>query len=152
MTDEQTDLLRVTGAYPLDVDSDGVADLAVLRYGENVLLRGLGDCRFERANEAWGFDGGGEWTTAFFFNSSAVLTVAGSVAFPPVALGNVTFRSFVAISLTSGLSFLSSAAASGARASSASARVVRMGVSRISESLGYLPAATTLTSASLGTT
>jgi hypothetical protein len=28
-TDEQTDLLRVTGAYPLDVDSDRVADLAV---------------------------------------------------------------------------------------------------------------------------
>ena len=29
-------------------------DLAVLRVGETVLLRGLGDCRFERANEAWG--------------------------------------------------------------------------------------------------
>ena len=33
--------------------------------GENVLLRGLGDCRFERANEALGFDGGDRWTTAF---------------------------------------------------------------------------------------
>ncbi len=42
-----------------------VADLAVLRHGENVLLRGLGDCRFERANETWGFDGGDAWTTAF---------------------------------------------------------------------------------------
>jgi enediyne biosynthesis protein E4 len=30
-----------------------------------VLLRGTGDCRFERANDAWGFDGGQEWTAAF---------------------------------------------------------------------------------------
>jgi hypothetical protein len=25
----------------------------VLRIGDTVLLHGLGDCRFERANEAW---------------------------------------------------------------------------------------------------
>ena len=43
----------VTGAYPLDIDGDGIVDLAVLRNGENVLLRGLGGCRFERANERW---------------------------------------------------------------------------------------------------
>ena len=43
-----TDLTAVTGAYPLDVDSDGTTDLAVLRVGEDVVLRGLGDCRFER--------------------------------------------------------------------------------------------------------
>jgi hypothetical protein len=65
LRDAQTDLDAVTGAYPLDVDSDGTTDLAVLRYGENVLLRGLGDCRFERANEAWNVDGGSAWTTAF---------------------------------------------------------------------------------------
>ena len=52
--DPATDLTGVTGAYPLDIDGDGIADLAVLRVGENVLLRGLGDCRFERANEALG--------------------------------------------------------------------------------------------------
>jgi hypothetical protein len=62
---EATDLERVTGAYPLDIDSDGTLDLAVLRHGEDVLLRGLGECRFERANEAWSFDGGEAWTTAF---------------------------------------------------------------------------------------
>ena len=39
---EVTDLTEVTGAYPLDIDSDGHDDLAVLRRGENVLLRGLG--------------------------------------------------------------------------------------------------------------
>ena len=54
MPDPTTDLTAVTGAYPLDIDGDGVIDLVVLRVGENVLLRGLGDCRFERANEALG--------------------------------------------------------------------------------------------------
>jgi hypothetical protein len=60
-----TDLTGVVGAYPLDIDADGNVDLAVLRLGENVLLRGLGGCSFERANEAWRFDGGDAWTTAF---------------------------------------------------------------------------------------
>lgn len=54
-----------TGAYPLDVDGDGIIDLAILRVGENLLMRGLGNCRFERANEDWGFDGGDAWHTAF---------------------------------------------------------------------------------------
>ena len=43
----------MSGAYPIDVDSDGRADLIVLRRGENVLLRGLGDCRFERRTKLW---------------------------------------------------------------------------------------------------
>lgn len=60
-----TDLTRVTGAYPIDVDSDGLVDLAVLRHGENVVLRGTGDCGFETANDLWGLDGGDEWTAAF---------------------------------------------------------------------------------------
>jgi hypothetical protein len=60
-----TDLTAVTGAYPLDVDSDGHTDLVVLRVGEDVVLRGLGDCRFERANESLGIDGGDTWTVAF---------------------------------------------------------------------------------------
>src|SRR5215218_9976066 len=34
------DLERVTGAYPLDVDADGITDLAVLRVGQSQLLRG----------------------------------------------------------------------------------------------------------------
>ena len=63
--DAVTDLDRVIGAYPIDVDGDGLTDIAVLRSGENVLLRGLGDCRFERANEAWRIDGGDAWTAAF---------------------------------------------------------------------------------------
>ena len=82
MPDPATDLVDVTGAYPLDVDGDGVTDLAVLRRGENVLLRGLGDCRFERANEDWGFDGGDLWTTAF----SA--TWEAGASWPTIALGS----------------------------------------------------------------
>jgi len=65
VSDPATDLTSVTGAYPLDVDSDGITDLAVLRVGEDVLLRGLGGCRFERANERWAYDGGDDWTVAF---------------------------------------------------------------------------------------
>ena len=61
----ETDLVDVTGAYPIDIDSDGRTDLAVLRVGENVMLEGTGDCRFERANEEWGIDGGQHWTAAF---------------------------------------------------------------------------------------
>jgi enediyne biosynthesis protein E4 len=60
-----TDLTAVTGAYPLDLDDDGHLDLVVLRHGENVVLRGVGDCRFERVNEAWGIRGGEEWTVGF---------------------------------------------------------------------------------------
>lgn len=65
LTDPTTDLAGVTGAYPIDIDSDGVTDLAILRVGENVMLRGTGDCGFERANELWGVDGGEAWTAAF---------------------------------------------------------------------------------------
>lgn len=55
----------VSGAYPLDIDGDGILDLAVLRVGGNQFYRGLGDCGFEPANTLWGIDGGGAWTTAF---------------------------------------------------------------------------------------
>ncbi len=82
MASPVTDLTAVTGAYPLDVDGDGHVDLAVLRRGENVLLRGLGDCRFERANEQVGLDGGHSWTAAF----SA--TWEGSNKLPTLAFGN----------------------------------------------------------------
>ncbi len=80
-------LTNVTGAYPLDVDGDGNVDLAVLRVGENVLLRGTGDCGFERANEAWGFDGGDAWSVAF-----AALWESGE-RLPSLIVGNYVDRS-----------------------------------------------------------
>jgi len=78
---------KVLGAYPLDFDNDGIMDLAVLRLGENMLLRGLGECRFESANRTLGFDGGREWTTAF----SA--TWEQDAEFPSLAFGNYVDRS-----------------------------------------------------------
>jgi enediyne biosynthesis protein E4 len=77
-----TDLTAVTGAYPLDIDSDGHTDLVVLRLGEDVVLRGLGDCRFERANESLGIDGGDTWTVAFSG------TWEGDDALPTLAYGD----------------------------------------------------------------
>ena len=85
-TTSGAELDAVTGAYPLDIDSDGTTDLVILRVGENVVMRGLGDCRFERANEAWGFDGGDGWSTAF----SA--TWEDGAAWPTLAVGNYINR------------------------------------------------------------
>lgn len=58
------ELDSVSGAYPIDIDSDGITDLAVLRVGPDKLLRGLGECRFEEAMD-WNFDGLDLWSTAF---------------------------------------------------------------------------------------
>ncbi len=82
LADAATDLPDVTGAYPLDMDGDGHTDLAIVRVGENVLLRGIGDCRFERANERWQFAGGDARTMAF----SA--TWEGSASLPTLAIGD----------------------------------------------------------------
>jgi hypothetical protein len=80
--DPATDLTSVTGAYPLDIDGDGIVDLAVLRLGESVILRGLGDCRFERANERFGLHARDAWTVGF----SA--TWEGDARLPTLAFGN----------------------------------------------------------------
>jgi hypothetical protein len=58
-------LMGVTGAYPLDIDSDGHVDLAVLRAGQDLLLRGDGTCAFAPFEEALGFQSADHWTTAF---------------------------------------------------------------------------------------
>ena len=82
LVDPTTDLLAVTGAYPIDLDGDGKIDLVVLRHGENVLLRGLGDCRFERANEQWAFASSDVGSTAFSAKWD------GGASWPTVAIGN----------------------------------------------------------------
>jgi len=79
-----TDITAVTGAWPLDIDGDGILDLAVMRAGANVLLRGQGDCAFAPA--PWPFPSGDQWSTAF----SATWEGDG---FPTLAVGNYVDRS-----------------------------------------------------------
>ncbi len=62
-TPEALALTGVIGAYPLDIDGDGLLDLAILRVGPEVLMRGLGGCAFEPFD--LGFTSGDHWTTAF---------------------------------------------------------------------------------------
>ncbi|KAJ57033.1 hypothetical protein ACMU_00650 [Actibacterium mucosum KCTC 23349] len=74
----------VTGAYPLDIDNDGILDLAVLRVGENQLLKGQGDCRFTLFDYDLGDHD--QWTTAF----SATWEEGHSL--PTLAFGNYVDR------------------------------------------------------------
>lgn len=80
-------LTGVTGLYPLDIDGDGILDLAVLRVGENRLLKGEGDCQFTRFDAALGFLSDDRWTTSF----SA--TWEDGAALPTLAFGNYVDRS-----------------------------------------------------------
>lgn len=84
-TPEALALTGVIGAYPLDVDSDGELDLAILRVGENALVRGLGGCAFEPFSDL-GFDGSDRWSTAF----SA--TWEDNQSLPTLAVGNYVNR------------------------------------------------------------
>jgi len=79
-------ITAVTGAYPLDIDDDAITDLALLRVGENRLLRGTGNCRFDPF-EGLGFTTADRWTTAF----SA--TWEDGARLPALAFGNYVDRS-----------------------------------------------------------
>jgi len=81
------EITNVIGAYPLDIDSDGIMDLAVLRVGENMLLRGGPDCGFSPFPESLGFVSDARWTTAF----SATWEAGASL--PTLAFGNYVDRS-----------------------------------------------------------
>jgi len=63
-TPDPLSLTGVIGAYPLDINGDGLMDLAVLRVGEDVLLQGQSNCRF-RPFESVGFQSEDHWTTGF---------------------------------------------------------------------------------------
>ncbi len=78
-------LRQVTGAYPLDIDSDGIRDLVVLRVGRNLLLKGLGNCRF-RPFETLNFLSGDRWTAAFSATWEPRQTL------PTLAIGNYVDR------------------------------------------------------------
>jgi len=65
LPNEQSWLTNVVGAYPLDIDGDGIMDLVVLRVGGNLLLKGGPNCTFTVANKLWNFDPNKAWGTAF---------------------------------------------------------------------------------------
>lgn len=81
------ELTHVTGAYPLDIDGDGRLDLAVLRVGYDLLLRGGPGCTFTDASGDWGFHPRDTWTTAF------TATWERGQAFPTLAFGHYVDRS-----------------------------------------------------------
>ena len=81
------DSARVLGAYPIDIDSDSHIDLMVLRLGENIILKGQGDCQFTKANRAFSYDGGNAWSTGF------AATWENAAAYPTMAIGNYVDRS-----------------------------------------------------------
>ncbi|TDL81354.1 CRTAC1 family protein [Palleronia sediminis] len=80
------DLRGVTGLWPLDIDGDGALDLAVLRVGANLLMRGDGACGFTDVSGEWGFAGGAAWSTAL----SA--TWEDGATRPTLAIGNYVDR------------------------------------------------------------
>ncbi len=82
LADPVTDLTQVTGAYPIDINGDGLVDLVVLRVGGAELLRGLGGCRFQPASSTWSFAAPSDWLTAF---SAAWESDSG---LPTLALGS----------------------------------------------------------------
>jgi hypothetical protein len=83
ISDPATDLTRVLGAYPIERRRDGLSDLAgPAATGERAPARAWATVGFERANEAWGYDGGHALTAAF----SA--TWEGSDVLPTLAFGN----------------------------------------------------------------
>lgn len=82
------EILAVTdanGAYPLDLDNDGILDLVVLRVGENRTYKGLGNCQFN-AFETGVPNLGQGWSTAFSATWEAGQTL------PTLAIGNYVDR------------------------------------------------------------
>lgn len=73
---------RLLGSYAIDIDGDGIKDIILLRLGENIVMRGKGKCQFERANEAWNFDGGKAWSAAM------AATWERGNTWPTIAIGN----------------------------------------------------------------
>ena len=81
------ELTNAIGAYPLDIDGDGNADLVVLRVGEVQVFRGLGGCKFERASDQWKLRTGNGWHSAF------AATWERGASWPTLAIGTYVDRS-----------------------------------------------------------
>ena len=83
---ELPQITGATGAYPIDMDADGVLDLFVLRVGQNRILKGLGDCKFSDTTEVLGLPADNQWSTAF------TAWWEGDNTRPTLAIGNYVDR------------------------------------------------------------
>jgi hypothetical protein len=77
------DLTATTGAYPLDMNGDGVLDLYVMRVGVNQILTGFGNCTFTASPDTVVGD---SWTTAM----TAWWETGDTI--PTLAIGNYVDR------------------------------------------------------------
>ena len=84
-TPQKLSLDNVTGAYPLDIDGDGLLDLAVLRVGANMIFKGAENCQFSPFT-GFNDDYVSGWTTSF----SATWETGQSL--PTLAFGNYVDR------------------------------------------------------------
>ena len=85
MQAEALALTGVIGAYPLDIDGDGLLDLAILRVGPDLLMQGQGDCAFAPF-ENLTLSETEAWTTAFSATWEAEQTL------PTLAFGTYVDR------------------------------------------------------------
>lgn len=84
-TPDSLALTHVTGAYPIEIDGDGITDLVILRVGANLLLQGQGNCTFTPF-ETLALADDNRWSTAF----SATWETGASL--PTLAIGNYVDR------------------------------------------------------------
>ncbi len=63
-TPEPLTITGVTGAYPIDIDGDGMLDLAILRVGQDLLMQGQPNCAFHPFT-GLDFSSEDHWTTGF---------------------------------------------------------------------------------------
>ncbi len=87
-TQSGAEFAHVTGAFPIDINGDGITDLVVLRSGESKVMKGLGNCKFAEANKEWNIDGGDAWGLAF----SATWEIGNT--WPTLAFGTYIDRNF----------------------------------------------------------
>lgn len=84
-TPDSLAITGMTGVYPIELDGDGKIDLAILRVGQDILLRGLGECDFTPFHDL-AFNSPEKWTTGF----SA--TWEGENLLPTLAFGTYVDR------------------------------------------------------------
>lgn len=86
------EVINAIGAYALDIDNDGQLDVVVLRVGEVQVYKGLGQCKFQRANEQWGIKTSNAWHTAFSATWEKGQTRQTGQTWPTLAIGTYTDR------------------------------------------------------------